>query len=145
MVGRLVAPATGRDDGALGPIATWPLGSGVTVGLPLGDGTVEGGGVGVGVEVPGDPGAELVVVGPEPAGVADGGTVTTGVGESTAISPGPVRGAPIPTASAKDARMRLRTPRATTNRARWAEVTSLFLSFRPAFVGRSVLSRTREC
>ena len=147
LVGGLVGPATGRDDGALGPMATWPLGSGVTVRLPLGDGTVEGGavGVGVGVEVPGDSGAELVVVGPGLAGVAEGGTLTTGVGESTATSPGPVRGAPIPTASANVARTRLRTPRATTSRARWAEVTSLVLSFRPAFVGRSVLSRTREC
>ncbi len=139
-VGGLVGPA-GRADGGLGPIATRPLGSGVTVGLILADGCVDGDGV----SVPGDPGGGLVVVGLGPAGVADGGAVTTGVGEVTASPPGSVRGAPKPTASAKVARTRLRTPRATTSRARWAEVTSLVLSFRPAFVGRSVLSRTREC
>ncbi len=140
-VGGFVGPATGRADGGLGPMATWPLGSGVTVGLTLADGCVDGGAV----DVPGDPGGELVVVGPGTAGVADGGAVTTGVGEVTASPPGSVRGAPKPTARAKVARTRLRTPRATTSRARWAEVTSLVLSFRPAFVGRSVLSRTREC
>jgi hypothetical protein len=37
----LVVPAAGRDDGALGPIATWPLGSGVTAGLMLADGWVD--------------------------------------------------------------------------------------------------------
>jgi len=141
LVGALVGPAAGRGDGALGPIATWPLGSGVTVGLMLADGWVD---AGVGVEIPGDPGGELVV-GPGPVGVAEGVTVAMGVGEVTATPPGPVRGAPKPTARAKVARTRLRTPRATTSRARWAEVTSLILSFRPAFVGRSALSRTREC
>ena len=142
-VGGLVGPAAGRADGSLGPMATWPLGSGVTVGLILADGCVDGGCV----EVPGDPIGELVVVGlgPGPAGVADGEAVTTGVGEVTATPPGSVRGAPKPTVRAKVARTRLRTPRATTNRARWAEVTSLVLSFRPTFVGRSVLSRTGEC
>jgi hypothetical protein len=141
LVGGFVAPAAGRADGALGPIAIWPLGSGVTVGLPLAEGCVDGGGV----EIPGDPDGEPVAEGLAPAGVADGGPVTIGVGELTATPPGPVRGAPKPTARAKVARTRLRTPRATTSRARWAEVTSLVLSFRPAFVGRSVLSRTREC
>jgi hypothetical protein len=142
LVGGFVEPAAGRDDGALGPIATWPLGRGVTVGLTLADGCVDGGGV----EIPGDPGGELVVVvGLGPAGVADGATVMMGVGEVTATPPGPVRGAPKPTARAKVARTRLRTPRATTSRARWAEVTSLVLSFRPACVGRSALSRMPEC
>ena len=143
VVGALVGPAAGRDDGALGPTATWPLGSGVTVGVRLPDGCVEGGGVGV--ATPGDPGWELGVgVGLGPAGVEDGGAVTRGVG-TAATPPGSVLGAPNPTASAKVARTRLRTPRATTSRARWAEVTSLVLSFRPTFVGRSALSRTPEC
>ena len=142
--GTPVAPAAGRGVGALGPSATTPLGSGVADGLTLADGSVDGDGV----ETAGDPGGEVVVgvgVGVGPDGVADGRADTTGVGEITATSPGGVRGAPKPTARAKVARTRLRTPRATTNRARWAEVTSLFPSLRPAFVGRSALSRTREC
>jgi hypothetical protein len=123
-------------------MATRPLGSGVADGVTLADGSVDG----AGVDTAGDPGGEVVVgVGVGPDGVADGPALTTGVGEITATSPGGVRGAPKPTARAKVARTRLRTPRATTSRARWAEVTSLFLSFRPAFVGRSALSRTREC
>jgi hypothetical protein len=142
-VGGLVGPAAGREDGALGPTATSPLGSGVTVGPTLADGCVDAGGVGV--AIPGDPGCELVVgVRLGPAGDADEGGVTRGVG-TTATPPGSVRGAPNPTARAKVASTRLRTPRATTSRARWAEVTSLVLSFRPAYVGRSALSRMPEC
>jgi hypothetical protein len=142
-VGPLVGPAAGREDGALGPTATWPVGSGVTVGFRLADGWVDDDGEGV--AVPGDAGCELVVVvGLGPAGVEDGGAVTKGVG-TAATPPGTVLGAPNPTARAKVARTRLRTPRATTSRARWAEVTSLVLSFRPAYVGRSALSRMPEC
>lgn len=139
VLGRLLDPAAeGRAEGARGPMATWPLGNGVTDGLRLADGCVDG----VGVDAPGEPCGEVVVgLGVGPDGVVDGGAVTIGVGETPATSLGAVRGAPNPTARAKLARTRLRTPRATTSRARWAEVTSLVLSFRPAIVGRSALSR----
>ena len=141
--GGLVDPAAGGlADDARGPMATWPLGSGVTEGPMLADGCVDGGAVDVPGEPPGGVVAGLVV---GPGGVVDGPGVAIGVGDTPATSLGAVRGAPKPTASAKVARTRLRTPRATTSRARWAEVTSLVLSFRPAYVGRSVLSRMREC
>jgi len=134
--------AVGRADGARGPMATWPLGSGVADGMTLADGWVDGGGV----DVPGEPWGNVVVgLGFGLAGVVDGADVAIGVGDTPATSLGVVRGAPKPTASAKVARTRLRTPRATTSRARWAEVTSLVLSFRPADVGRSALSRMPEC
>jgi len=141
--GGLVDPAAGgRAADARGPMATWPLGSGVTEGPTLADGCVDGGGV----DVPGEPtGGVVAGLGVGPDGVVDGPGVTIGVGDTPATSLGAVRGAPKPTASANVARTRLRTPRATTSRARWAEVTSLVLSFRPANVGRSVLSRMREC
>jgi hypothetical protein len=141
--GGLVDPAAGGGvDDARGPMATWPPGSGVTEGPTLADGWVDGGGV----DVPGEPpGGVVAKLGAGPDGVADGAGVSIGLGETPATSLGAVRGAPRPTASAKVARTRLRTPRATTSRARWAEVTSLILSFRPAYVGRSALSRTREC
>ena len=114
----------------------------MTDGLRLADGEVDGGGC----DVPGEPWGKAVVgLGLGPDGVVDGAGVAIGVGDTPATSLGAVRGAPKPTASAKVARTRLRTPRATTSRARWAEVTSLVLSFRPANVGRSVLSRMREC
>jgi hypothetical protein len=119
-----------------GPIATWPLGSGVTKGPTLADGCVDGGGV----DVPGEPPGGMVAgLGVGPDGEGDGPGVPIGVGDAPATSLGSVRGAPRPTASANVARTRLRTPRATTSRARWAEVTSLVLSFRPADVGRSAL------
>ena len=135
--GGLLDPAAGGlADGARGPMATWPLGSGVTEGPALADGCVDGGGV----DVPGEPSGGVVAgLGVGPDGVVDGPGVTIGVGDTPATSLGGVRGAPNPTASAKVARTRLRTPRATTSRARWAEVTSLVLSFRPADVGRSAL------
>jgi hypothetical protein len=141
--GGLVDPAAGgRADDARGPMATWPLGSGVTEGPTLADGCVDGGGV----DVPGEPPGGIVAgLGLGPDDDVDGAGVTIGVGDAPATSLGSVRGAPRPTASAKVARTRLRTPRATTSRARWAEVTSLVLSFRPAYVGRSALSRMREC
>jgi hypothetical protein len=143
VLGGLPDPAAvGRADGARGPMATWPLGSGVTDGLRL----AGGGGDGGGVAVPGEPWGDVDVgLGLGPNRVVDGAGVAIGVGDTRATSLGGVRGAPKPTASAKVARTRLRTPRATTSRARWAEVTSLVLSFRPADVGRSALSRMPEC
>lgn len=142
VLGGLPDPAAaGRADGARGPMATWPLGSGVTDGLRLADGWVDGGGV----DVPGEPSGEVVGLRLGPEGVVDGAGVAIGVGDAPATSLGAVLGAPKPTASAKVARTRLRTPRATTSRARWAEVTSLVLSFRPADAGISALSRMLEC
>jgi hypothetical protein len=116
VLGGLVDPAAGgRADGGRGPMATWPLGSGVTEGPTPDDGCVDGGGV----EVPGEPSGGVVAgLGLGPNGVVDGPDVTIGVGDTPATSLGAVRGAPRPTVSAKVARTRLRTPRATTSRAR---------------------------
>ena len=75
----------------------------------------------------------------------DGWAVRASVGEATAMPLGAGLDAPIPTASAKVASTRLRTPSATTSRARWADVTSLDPLFRrPTSAGKSVLSRTPD-
>lgn len=128
-VGPLVGAADGPDPGGCG------VGRTATMIAPLGAGSPEG-------EVLGDDGA--VADGVDAAGVADDGgagvaptgsregrTVPAGVDGAAATLPGACRGAPIPTAIANVASTRLRTPSATTSRARWADVTSLGLSFPP--------------
>jgi hypothetical protein len=57
VLGGLVDPAAvGCADGARGPMATWPPGSGVTEGPTLADGWVDGGGV----DGPGEPSGGVV-------------------------------------------------------------------------------------
>jgi hypothetical protein len=134
-VGAAVGRATigcgvGRTATTIPPLG---CGSGSSEGDVLADGGTDEGDIGEDDEV------EMVEDG---EGAATPGWRVPAEFEGTAAtSPGAWRGAPIPTARAKVARTRLRTPSATTSRARWADVTSLSLSFRRAIVGQSVLSR----
>ena len=153
-VGPAIGPLVGPAPGAVGvgrTATTTPLlgvgdCSGRLDGEALGEGGVDAEGVAGAVEV-GVVEVGVVAVGPDGVGLEgspDGADVTTGDEvEGTPATPlGAGRETPIPTVRAKVASTRLRTPSATTSRARWADVTSLVLSFPRAIVGRSVLSRT---
>jgi hypothetical protein len=130
-VGAGGAVAAGELSG-VGVGATWgtAVGRSTTATPPPGDSvgpTIDGLGDG-----PGEPGGGSTGDGLEVgAGTygSRGAPVWPGPGLATANpSPG-TRGAPIPTARATDANTRLRTPSATTSRARWTAVTSLLISF----------------
>jgi hypothetical protein len=112
-VGAVVGAATGRSDagGLDGRSATT-----IPVGVGVDDGSVDGAG---------DEDADGPSDGPgvltPPLDVAPGSTepgTETGEGLTAANSPVGWRGEPMPTARAKVARTRFKTPRATTSRAR---------------------------
>jgi hypothetical protein len=129
-----------RVGAAVGRVCCVGLGRSTTAIPPLGDGAgsaeLEGLGDGaddtLGLDDGNVPGLEI---GSDSEGASGEAPVSTVLGLAIAMpSPG-TRGAPIPTARATVARTRLRTPRATTSRARWADVTSLLISFRRALLG----------
>jgi hypothetical protein len=114
-VGDGVGAAVGTDWGGLGRSTTAVPSLAVGKGEGPGDADGLGEGAGDGLIDCAGPGPRL---GRDPDGWTDGPEVTAGLGLPAAMPSGGTRGAASPTAKATVARSKLRTPRATTSRAR---------------------------